>query len=72
MLGIVAVEFFSYTVPLWAFLFLIILVFLVIWLVIRFAVRYFLYIILIILFLVVLDMLGALAWLQQQLMNLVH
>jgi len=70
ILRFVAVQFFSYTVPLWAFLFLAILVFLVIWMIVRFAVRYFLYLILIILFLVVLDMLGVLTWLQTQLLHL--
>ena len=62
---VVLVEFFSYSVPLWAFFFLIILAFIVIWLVIRFAIRFFLIIILVVVALIVLDLLGVLHWIAQ-------
>jgi hypothetical protein len=64
---VVLVEFFGYAVPLWAFFFLLILVFLAIWLVIRFALKFFLIIILVVFALVVLDMLGVLHWIAQYL-----
>lgn len=57
---VVLVELFGYSVPLWAFFFLIILVFIALWFVVRFAIKFFLIIVLVVVFLIVLDMLGVL------------
>ncbi len=66
----VSVQIFSYTVPLWVFLSLAIIVFLLLWLVVKVAVRYFLYIVLVILLLLVLETLGVFTWLQAHLSGL--
>ena len=70
MRACVSVQIFSYTVPLWVFLFAAIIVFLIIWLIVKFAVRYFLYILLIIILLLILETLGVFTWLQTHLASL--
>jgi len=69
MFVVVAMEFFSVSIPLWAVLLVGLIVVLLVWLFIRFTIRLLFFIGLFFLLLLIFDSLGVFSWIQQNILS---